>query len=103
MADPAKNMGMALTYEDYLEFPNDGRRYEILEGDLLITPAPARACFASDEPGIYKAAWYSIQEERPWRERRRSRSRNESLRLTQSRRFLPTGGAVGCRFIIPGQ
>jgi Uma2 family endonuclease len=34
-------MGMALTYEDYLEFPNDGRRYEILEGELMMTPAPS--------------------------------------------------------------
>lgn len=30
-----------LTYEDYLELPNDGRRYEILDGDLFVTPAPS--------------------------------------------------------------
>ena len=29
-----------LTYEDYVGLPNDGRRYEILDGDLHVTPAP---------------------------------------------------------------
>jgi Uma2 family endonuclease len=30
------------TYEDYLLFPADGRRYEIIEGERYVTPAPAR-------------------------------------------------------------
>jgi Uma2 family endonuclease len=29
-----------LTYEHYLELPNDGRRYEIIEGELYVSPAP---------------------------------------------------------------
>ena len=29
-----------LTYEDYAAIPNDGKRYEILEGELAVTPAP---------------------------------------------------------------
>ncbi|MBI2569044.1 MAG: Uma2 family endonuclease [Candidatus Schekmanbacteria bacterium] len=29
-----------LTVEDCLELPNDGKRYEIIEGDLYETPAP---------------------------------------------------------------
>jgi Uma2 family endonuclease len=29
-----------LTYEDYLGFPDDGRRHEILEGEHVMTPAP---------------------------------------------------------------
>jgi len=29
-----------LTYEDYQHFPNDGKRYEILEGELFVSPAP---------------------------------------------------------------
>lgn len=29
-----------LTYEDYLVLPDDGKRYEILTGDLFVTPAP---------------------------------------------------------------
>ena len=28
------------TYEDYLGFPDDGKRYEILEGEKVVTPAP---------------------------------------------------------------
>ena len=30
-----------LTYHDYLLLPDDGKRYEIIEGDLCTTPAPA--------------------------------------------------------------
>lgn len=29
-----------LTYRDYLLLPDDGKRYEILDGDLYMTPAP---------------------------------------------------------------
>jgi Uma2 family endonuclease len=29
-----------LTYHDYLLLPDDGKRYEILEGELYITPSP---------------------------------------------------------------
>ncbi|RMD91414.1 MAG: Uma2 family endonuclease [Calditrichaeota bacterium] len=28
------------TYEDYLLLPDDGKRYEIIEGELFMTPAP---------------------------------------------------------------
>ncbi|MEW6273874.1 MAG: Uma2 family endonuclease [Bacillota bacterium] len=31
---------IVLTYEDYLRLPDDGRRYEILEGVLHVTPSP---------------------------------------------------------------
>ncbi len=31
---------IVLTYEDYADLPNDGNRYEILEGELAVTPAP---------------------------------------------------------------
>lgn len=30
-----------LTYDDYLALPNDGKRYQILEGELDVTPAPS--------------------------------------------------------------
>jgi hypothetical protein len=33
-------VNIVLTYEDYLALPNDGRRYEILDGELSVTPAP---------------------------------------------------------------
>ena len=29
-----------LTYEDYLDMPNDGRRYEIIRGELFVSPTP---------------------------------------------------------------
>jgi Uma2 family endonuclease len=29
-----------LTYEDYAQFPNDGKRYEILEGEIYMSPSP---------------------------------------------------------------
>ena len=32
---------IVLTYEDYCHLPNDRNRYEILDGELSVTPAPA--------------------------------------------------------------
>lgn len=29
-----------LTYEDYLELPDDGKQYELIEGELIVNPAP---------------------------------------------------------------
>jgi len=31
------------TYDDYLTLPDDGNRYEIIEGELYVTPAPGTA------------------------------------------------------------
>jgi Uma2 family endonuclease len=31
-----------LTYEDYVLFPDDGQRHEILDGEHYVTPAPAK-------------------------------------------------------------
>ena len=30
-----------LDYDDYLRLPDDGKRYEILDGELYVTPAPS--------------------------------------------------------------
>ena len=30
------------TYEDYLTFPDDGRRHELIDGEHFVTPAPIR-------------------------------------------------------------
>lgn len=30
-----------LTYDDYLRLPDDGKRYEIIDGELYVTPAPS--------------------------------------------------------------
>jgi hypothetical protein len=32
---------IVLTYDDYCLLPNDGNRYEILDGEFSVTPAPA--------------------------------------------------------------
>src|SRR5579871_6515516 len=32
---------VVMTYQDYLELPNDGKRYEILDGDPHVTPTPS--------------------------------------------------------------
>jgi Uma2 family endonuclease len=32
-----------LTYDDYCLLPNNGRRYEIVDGELFVTPSPRRA------------------------------------------------------------
>jgi Uma2 family endonuclease len=29
------------TYDDYRTLPDDGRRYEVVDGDLLVTPSPS--------------------------------------------------------------
>ncbi|HET7339992.1 MAG TPA: Uma2 family endonuclease [Methylomirabilota bacterium] len=31
---------VVLTYEDYAALPNDGRRYEVHDGELSVTPSP---------------------------------------------------------------
>jgi len=31
-----------LTYDDYVQYPDDGKRHEIIEGDHYMTPAPRR-------------------------------------------------------------
>ena len=28
------------TYEDFLNFPNDGKRHEIIDGEHYVTPSP---------------------------------------------------------------
>jgi Uma2 family endonuclease len=40
MADIMREEGRAYTYADYCALPEDGSRYELLEGDLEVTPAP---------------------------------------------------------------
>ncbi len=32
-----------LTYDDYCLLPNDGKRYEIIDGELFVTPSPRRS------------------------------------------------------------
>lgn len=37
---PAVSEALKFTYSDYLLLPDNGKRYEILEGELLMSPAP---------------------------------------------------------------
>lgn len=34
--------GVKLTYDDYVQFPDDGRRHELIDGEHYVTPAPVR-------------------------------------------------------------
>lgn len=40
MAGVLSRKKVVLTYDDYVHLPDDGRRYEILEGELSVTPSP---------------------------------------------------------------
>jgi Uma2 family endonuclease len=34
--------GVKLTYDDYVHFPEDGQRHELIDGEHYVTPAPIR-------------------------------------------------------------
>jgi len=40
MAGHAAPHSSKLTYDDYVTLPDDGRRYEILDGELAVSPSP---------------------------------------------------------------
>ncbi len=37
---PVTAPSVKFTYEDFLNFPNDGKRHEIIDGDHYVTPSP---------------------------------------------------------------
>ena len=37
---PASTPSVKFTYEDFVNFPNDGKRHEIIDGEHFVTPAP---------------------------------------------------------------
>jgi hypothetical protein len=39
---PEPTTKIVLTYEDFVALPDDGKRYELHEGELSVTPARAR-------------------------------------------------------------
>jgi len=41
MASVSEARPFLLTYEDYRALPDDGRRYELLEGEIQVAPAPS--------------------------------------------------------------
>lgn len=38
---PLPTRPIILTYNDYIDFPDDGKRYEIINGEASMTPAPS--------------------------------------------------------------
>ena len=40
MALPSRIAGKHYTYEDFLGLPDDGKRYEIIDGELYVAPSP---------------------------------------------------------------
>ena len=80
------NPGVKLTYDDFLLFPDDGKRHELIDGEHYVTPSPdlqapeglrqsasadpdvARG--APDRPGVLRAIRRGLFEVR----RRRARS-----------------------------
>jgi Uma2 family endonuclease len=41
MATPTVSRPPLLTYEDYRMLPDDGKRYELIEGEVFVSPAPS--------------------------------------------------------------
>ena len=39
---PARSSATRFTYEDYLNFPQDGRRHELIDGEHFVSPSPIR-------------------------------------------------------------
>jgi Uma2 family endonuclease len=37
---PERPASVKLTYEDFVNFPNDGKRHEIIDGEHYVTPSP---------------------------------------------------------------
>ena len=40
MRSPAARADMRLTYDDFVLFPDDGKRHEIIDGEHVVTPSP---------------------------------------------------------------
>jgi Uma2 family endonuclease len=36
------NPGVKFTYDDFLLFPDDGKRHELIDGEHYVTPSPSR-------------------------------------------------------------
>ena len=39
---PARPLGVKLTYDDFVLFPDDGQRHELIDGEHYLTPSPSR-------------------------------------------------------------
>jgi hypothetical protein len=43
VSNPSRPAGMKLTYEDFVLFPDDGKRHELIDGAHHVTPSPNTA------------------------------------------------------------
>ena len=41
MEKPGAQDTVVVAYQDYLQFPDDGKRYEVIDGEVFVTPAPS--------------------------------------------------------------
>jgi Uma2 family endonuclease len=57
------SQGVKLTYEDYLLFPDDGKRHELIEGDHYVTPTPIRKHQAVSG-NLHGLIWAHLQQHR---------------------------------------
>ena len=56
-----KPIRIHLTYKDYLDMPEDGNRYEILDGELAVTPTPTLSHqLASGELHLLFRSWTKV-------------------------------------------
>jgi hypothetical protein len=39
---PRSSPGVKLTYDDFVHFPGDGKRHELIDGEHYVTPSPNR-------------------------------------------------------------
>ena len=37
---PSGPLGVKLTYDDFVLFPDDGKRHELIDGEHYVTPSP---------------------------------------------------------------
>jgi Uma2 family endonuclease len=60
------NPAVKLTYEDYLQFPDDGKRHELIDGEHFVTPTPIRKHQAV-AGNLFGMLWNYLQQHRAGR------------------------------------
>ncbi len=57
------NRGVKLTYDDYVQFPDDGKRHELIDGEHFVTPTPNRKHQAVSG-NLFGLIWSYLQQHR---------------------------------------
>ena len=55
--------GVKLTYDDYVHFPEDGKRHELIDGEHFVTPTPNRKHQAVSS-NLLGMIWSHLQQHR---------------------------------------